>query len=69
MRAKSLNLMSLRQVKKRNRKETVKMSKTRIKVYAYLVFNGLRTIDEVPKRFRKEVEKEVEKMKQGIFFE
>lgn len=45
------------------------MSKTRIKVYAYLVFNGLRTIDEVPKKFRKEVEKEVEKMKQGIFFD
>ena len=51
------------------RKETVKMSKTRIKVYAYLVFNKLRTIDEVPTRFRKEVEKEVEKMKQGIFFD
>lgn len=51
------------------RKEKRQMSKTRIKVYAYLVFNELRTIDEVPKRFRKEVEKEVEKMKQGIFFD
>lgn len=45
------------------------MSKTRIKVYAYLVFNGLKTIEEVPKRFREEVEKEVEKMNQGIFFD
>lgn len=61
--------MSLRQMKKQSRKETMKMSKTRIKVYAYLVFNELRTIDEVPKRFRKEVEAEVEKMKQGIFFD
>lgn len=60
---------SLRQVKKQNRKGTRQMSKTRIKVYAYLVFNELRSIDEVPKRFRKEVEVEVEKMKQGIFFE
>ena len=56
-------------MKSQKRKETVRMSKTRIKVYAYLVFNELRTIDEVPKRFRKEVEKEVGKMKQGIFFE
>lgn len=45
------------------------MSKTRIKVYAYLVFNELRTIEEVPKRFREEVLKEVEKMKQGVFFD
>lgn len=61
--------LSLRQVKSQKRKEIIQMSKTRIKVYAYLVFNELRTIDEVPKRFRKEVEAEVEKMKQGIFFE
>ena len=47
----------------------MKMSKTRIKVYAYLVFNELRTIEEVPKKFRKDVEAEVEKMKQGVFFE
>lgn len=45
------------------------MSKTRIKVYAYLVFNGLKAIEEVPKRFREEVKKEVEKMNQGIFFD
>lgn len=51
------------------RKETVKMSKTRIKVYAYLVFNELRTIEEVPKKYREAVLAEVEKMKQGIFFE
>ena len=55
--------------KSQKRKEIIQMSKTRIKVYAYLVFNELRTIDEVPKRFRKEVEAEVEKMKQGIFFD
>lgn len=51
------------------RKGLQKMSKARIKVYAYLVFNDLRTIEEIPKRFRKEVEAEVEKMKQGVFFE
>ena len=51
------------------RKETVKMSKTRIKVYAYLVFNKLRTIEEVPKKYREAVLAEVEKMKQGIFFD
>lgn len=44
------------------------MSKTRIKVYAYLVFNELKTINEVPKKFREEVLKEVDKMKQGLFF-
>lgn len=60
-----MRLMSLKLM----RKEIIQMSKTRIKVYAYLVFNELRTIDEVPKRFRKEVEAEVEKMKQGIFFD
>lgn len=55
--------------KSQKRKETMKMSKTRIKVYAYLVFNELRTIDEVPKRYREAVLVEVEKMKQGIFFD
>ena len=45
------------------------MSKARIRMYALIVFRELRTIDEVPKRFRKEVEKEVAKMKQGVFFE
>lgn len=53
----------------KKRKETVKMSKTRIKVYAYLVFNELRTIEEVPKKYREAVLAEVEKMKQGIFFD
>lgn len=51
------------------RKETILMSKARIRMYALIVFRKLRTIEEIPKRFRKEVEKEVEKMKQGIFFE
>ena len=55
--------------KSQKRKETMKMSKTRIKVYAYLVFNELRTIDEVPKRYREAVLVEIEKMKQGIFFD
>lgn len=45
------------------------MTKTRVKVYAYLVFNGLRDIESIPKRFKKDVKAEVEKMKQGIFFD
>lgn len=45
------------------------MTNTRVKVYAYLVFNGLRDIESIPKRFREDVKAEVEKMKQGIFFE
>lgn len=57
------------QWKSQKRKETVKMSKTRIKVYAYLVFNELRTIEEVPKKYSEAVLAEVEKMKQGIFFD
>lgn len=44
------------------------MSKTRIRVYAYLVFNGLRTIESIPKKFREEVKKEVERLKnEGTF--
>lgn len=51
------------------RKEISNMTNTRVKVYAYLVFNELRTLESIPKRFREDVEAEVEKMKQGIFFE
>ncbi|MDY3947542.1 MAG: CD1375 family protein [Ezakiella sp.] len=43
------------------------MSKTRVKVYAYLVYNELRTIEEIPKRFREAVLKEVAEMEKGNF--
>lgn len=56
-------------MKNQKRKETIIMSKARIRMYALIVFRELRTIDEVPKRFREEVLKEVEKMKQGVFFD
>ena len=50
------------------RREMEEMSKTRIRVYAYLVFNGLRTIESIPEKFREEVKKEVERLKnEGTF--
>lgn len=36
-----------------------------VKIYASLVFNGIKTIDQVPIKLRLAVEMEVEKMKAG----
>lgn len=43
------------------------MNKNRVKVYAYLVFRELRTIDQIPKAYQKAVKEEVEAMKNGEF--
>ena len=43
------------------------MNKNRVKVYAYLVFRELRTIDQIPKAYQKAVEEEVKAMKTGEF--
>ena len=43
------------------------MNKNTVKVYAYLVFRELRTIEQIPKAYQEAVKKELEAMKNGEF--
>jgi hypothetical protein len=43
------------------------MSKVRIKVYAYLVYEGLKTIEEVPEKYREAVKKRIEEIEKEGF--
>ncbi|WP_281254425.1 CD1375 family protein [Ezakiella peruensis] len=43
------------------------MSEVRVKVYAYLVHEGLKTIEEVPDKYREAVKKRLEEIEKEGF--
>lgn len=43
------------------------MSNVRVRVYAYLVHEGLKTIEEVPKKYQEAVKKRLEEIEKDGF--
>lgn len=43
------------------------MSNTRVRIYAYLVHEGLKTIEEVPKKYQEAVKKRLEEIERDGF--